>query len=69
MIQNIYDLKTIKSASIYHNILHSISPGINQENFEFDGSVRVYYGASLQSDGVLVKFSGCQNINFKMENR
>lgn len=60
------DLETMKSAGIYLNIGHSIYlPGINQETFEFDGSVRVYYGASLQSDSVVVEFSGYQTINFK----
>ena len=59
-------LETMKSAGIYLNIGHSIYlPGINQETFEFDGSVRVYYGASLQSDSVVVEFSGYQTINFK----
>ena len=59
-------LEAMKSAGIYLNIGHSIYlPGIDQETFEFDGSVRVYYGASLQSDSLVVEFSGYQTINFK----
>ena len=59
-------LEIMKLAGSYLNIGHSIYlPGIDQETFEFDGSVRVYYGASLQSDSIVVEFSGYQTINFK----
>ena len=47
------------------SIGHSIYlPGIDQETFEFDGSVRLYYGASIGLDTNTVEFSGYQTINF-----
>ena len=39
-------------------------PGIDENTFDFDGSVRVYYGATLSFDSVGVDFSGYQTINF-----
>ena len=47
------------------NIGHSIYlPGINQETFDIDGSVRVYYGATISLDTSIVEFSGYQTIDF-----
>ena len=48
------------------NIGHSIYlPGINEESHELDGSVCLYYGATISIDTNIVKFSGYQTINFE----
>jgi len=48
------------------NIGHSIYlPGINEESHELDGSVRLYYGATISVDTNHVEFSGYQTINFE----
>ncbi len=48
------------------NIGHSIYlPGINEVTFEADGSVRVYYGATISNDTNNVDFSGYQTVDFK----
>ena len=65
-IEYLNNLELMKSKGIFLSIGHSIYlPGIDQHTFEFDGSVRVYYGASLQLDSTVVDFSGYQTINFK----
>ena len=65
-IEYLNNLESMKSSGVFLNIGHSIYlPGIDQETFKFDGSVRVYYGASLQLDSTVVDFSGYQTINFK----
>ena len=59
------NLKNMKSSGYVLNIVHSIYlPGIDEKTFDFDGSVRVYYGATLSLDSVEVYFSGYQTINF-----
>jgi len=50
------------------NIGHSIYlPGIDEKTFDLDGSVRVYYGATISIDTNNIDFSGYQTINFKNE--
>ena len=59
-------LKSMKSMGYTLNIGHSIYlPGLDEETFELDGSVRVYYGASIGLDTNTVEFSGYQTINFQ----
>ena len=61
----INSFKQMKTAGFSLNIGHSIYlPGIDEKTFDFDGSVRVYYGATLSLDSVEVDFSGYQTINF-----
>ena len=58
----------MKKMNMSINIGHSIYlPGINEESYDFDGSVRVYYGATISIDTKNVEFSGYQTINFKDE--
>jgi hypothetical protein len=71
--------ETVKSEYISHleemkmmrmsiNIGHSIYlPGIDEKTFDLDGSVRVYYGATISIDTNHIDFSGYQTINFKNE--
>ena len=48
------------------NIGHSIYlPGLNEESFEIDGSVRVYYGATISIDTKPGRVFSYQTINFK----
>ena len=48
------------------NIGHSIYlPGIDQDSYEIDGSVRVYYGSLLSLDTNTVEFSGYRTVNFR----
>ena len=55
----------MKAMNMSLNIGHSIYlPGIAEQTFEFDGSVRVYYGATICRDTNCVDFSGYQTINF-----
>ena len=54
-----------KNMNMSINITHSIYlPGINEESHDIDGSVRVYYGATISNDTIDVEFSGYQTINF-----
>ena len=62
----INNLQQMKNMNMSINIGHSIYlPGVNEESFEIDGSVRVYYGATIYIDTNHVEFSGYQTINFK----
>jgi len=62
-IENLNQMKKVKMSI---NIGHSIYlPGIHEESYEMDGSVRVYYGAILSVDTNNVEFSGYQTVNFK----
>ena len=62
----INNLQQMKNMNMSINIGHSIYlPGVNEESFEIDGSVRVYYGATIYIDANHVEFSGYQTINFK----
>ena len=62
----INNLQQMKNMNMSINIGHSIYlPGVNEESFEIDGSVRVYYGATIYIDKNHVEFSGYQTINFK----
>ena len=56
----------MKRMNMSINIGHTIYlPGINEESFDLDGSVRLYYGAALTIDTNSVEFSGYQTIDFK----
>ena len=45
---------------------HSIYlPGMDQHSYKLDGSVRVYYGATISFDTINVEFSGYQTVNFR----
>lgn len=56
----------MKKMNIAINIGHSIYlPGIDEESYELDGSVRVYYGAALSFDTSNVEFSGYQTVDFR----
>lgn len=55
----------MRSSGMLLSIGHSIYlPGLDQETFDFNGSVRVYYGATIKLDSVEVEFSGYQTIDF-----
>ena len=61
-------LEEMKMMGMSINIGHSIYlPGINEKTFDLDGSVRVYYGATISIDINSIDFSGYQTINFKNE--
>jgi len=58
----------MKTMGMSINIGHSIYlPGIDEKTFDLDGSVRVYYGATISIDTNHIDFSGYQTINFKNE--
>ena len=64
----INNLEEMKRMGMSINIGHSIYlPGIDAETFDLDGSVRVYYGATISLDTNNIDFSGYQTINFKNE--
>ena len=65
-IDYINNLDQMKKMNMSINIGHSIYlPGINMKSFDVDGSVRVYYGATISINKKNVDFSGYQTINFK----
>ena len=56
----------MKKMNMLINIGHSIYlPGIDEESHKLDGSVRVYYGATISVDTNNIEFSGYQTVNFK----
>lgn len=62
----IQNFKQMKKMNMSINIGHSIYlPGIDKESYELDGSVRVYYGATLSVDTSNIEFSGYQTIDFR----
>ncbi len=62
----INNIQQMRNMNMSINIGHSIYlPGLNEESFDIDGSVRVYYGATISIDTNNVEFSGYQTINFK----
>ncbi|MBT5353900.1 MAG: hypothetical protein HOH88_04470 [Flavobacteriales bacterium] len=62
----INNLEQMKKMNMLINIGHSIYlPGINEESHEINGSVRVYYGATISIDTNNVDFSGYQTIDFE----
>jgi len=64
----INNLEEMKMMGISIDIGHSIYlPGIDEKTFKLDGSVRVYYGATISIDTNHIDFSGYQTINFKNE--
>ena len=65
-IDYINNLEQMKKMNMLINIGHSIYlPGINEESHEINGSVRVYYGATISIDTNNVEFSGYQTIDFE----
>jgi hypothetical protein len=65
-VDYINNLNQMKKMNMSINIGHSIYlPGINEESHELDGSVRLYYGATISIDTNIVEFSGYQTINFE----
>ena len=59
-------LEEMKMMGMSINIGHSIYlPGIDEKTFDLDGSVRVYYGATISIDTNNIDFSGYKTINFK----
>ena len=47
------------------NIDHCVYlPGLDKVSYTIDGSIRVYYGATLSANGKDVDFSGYQTIDF-----
>jgi hypothetical protein len=65
-VDYIDNLNQMKKMNMSINIGHSIYlPGINEESHELDGSVRLYYGATISIDTNNVEFSGYQTINFE----
>ena len=65
-VDYINNLNQMKKMNMSINIGHSIYlPGINDESHELDGSVRLYYGATISIDTNRVEFSGYQTINFE----
>ena len=64
----INNLEGMKMMGMSINIGHSIYlPGIDEKTFDLDGSVRIYYGATISIDTNHIDFSGYQTINFKNE--
>jgi len=64
-IDYINNLNHMKKLNMSIHIDHSIYlPGINEESHKLDGSVRVYYGATISIEKNNVEFSGYQTINF-----
>ena len=64
-VDYINNLNQMKKMNMSINIGHSIYlPGINEETHKFDGSIRLYYGATISIDTNIVEFSGYQTINF-----
>jgi len=65
-VDYINNLNQMKKMNMSINIGHSIYlPGINEESLKLDGSVRLYYGATISIDTNRVEFSGYQTINFE----
>ena len=65
-VDYINNLNQMKKMNMLINIGHSIYlPGINEASYDLDGSVRVYYGATISIDTNYVEFSGYQTINFE----
>ena len=62
----IQNLQQMKQMNMSINIGHSIYlPGIDKDSYKLDGSVRVYYGATLSIDTSNVEFSGYQTVDFR----
>ncbi|MBB77432.1 MAG: hypothetical protein CL844_00330 [Crocinitomicaceae bacterium] len=62
----ISELKQMKKMNISINIGHSIYlPGIDKKTYKLNGSVRVYYGATISIDTKNIDFSGYQTVDFR----
>ena len=65
-VDYINNLNQMKKMNMSINIGHSIYlPGIDEKSHEINGSVRVYYGATISVDTNNIEFSGYQTVNFK----
>ena len=64
-IDYINGFNEMKKMNMSISIDHSIYlPGLDETTHKIDGSVRVYYGATISIDTNYVDFSGYQTINF-----
>ena len=55
----------MKKNNFIFNIVHSIYlPGLDEQTYNIDGSVRVYYGAILTNDSINIEFSAYQTVNY-----
>ncbi len=64
-LEYINNLNKLKKSNISLEIVHVIyMPGLDENSYEIDGSVRIYYGAVLSSDSNKIEYSGYQTINF-----
>ena len=62
----IQNLNQMKKMNMSINIGHSIYlPGIDKDSYKLDGSVRLYYGATLCIDTNDIEFSGYQTVDFR----
>ena len=62
----IKSLNNMKKMNMSLNIGHSIYlPGIDTLSYKINGSVRVYYGATISIDSINTEFSGYQTIDFR----
>ena len=65
-VDYINNFNQMKKMNMSINIGNSIYlPGINEESHKVDGSVRLYYGATISIDTNIIEFSGYQTINFE----
>tara|TARA_B100001250_G_C19415480_1_gene620936 strand:+ start:81 stop:626 length:546 start_codon:yes stop_codon:yes gene_type:complete len=65
-VDYIKNIDEMKKMNLSINIGHCIYlPGINELSYDLDGSVRVYYGATMAIDTKTIEFSGYQTINLK----
>ncbi len=65
-VEYLQGFNQMKKGDMLINIGHSIYlPGIDKDSHELDGSVRVYYGATISMDTSSVEFSGYQTVDFR----
>ena len=64
-LEYINNLNKLKKSNISLEIVHVIyMPGLDENSYKIDGSVRIYYGAVLSVDSNKIEYSGYQTINF-----
>jgi len=64
-LEYINNLNKLKRSNIFLEIVHVIyMPGLDENSYKIDGSVRIYYGAVLSVNSEIIEFSGYQTINF-----
>ena len=62
-INNLDEMKKMNMSINIGNCIYL--PGINEISYDLDGSVRVYYGATMAIDTNIIEFSGYRTINLK----